>query len=61
MPDPKLITAKVTDPTGKVLPIEYAPQYSSGSIEVLLTPQNAGTHKINMFYEGYFYYLHCYF
>lgn len=52
VPDPKLITAKVTDPTGKVLPIEYAPQYSSGSIEVLLTPQNAGTHKINMFYEG---------
>jgi len=52
VPDPKLITAKVTDPTGKLLPIDYAPQYSSGFIEVLLTPENQGTHKINLFYEG---------
>jgi len=52
VPNPKLITAKVTDPTGKVLPIEYAPQYSSGNIEILLTPENQGTHKIHLFYEG---------
>jgi len=52
VPDPKHITAKVTDPTNKILPVEYAPQYSSGQIEVLLTPENAGTHKINLFYEG---------
>jgi len=52
VPDPKLITAKVADPTNKILAIEYAPQYSSGQIEVLLTPENQGTHKINLFYEG---------
>jgi len=52
VPDPKVITCKVVDPSGTQLKTEFAPQFSAGFIEVLLTPEMAGFHNINLFYEG---------
>jgi hypothetical protein len=37
-----MLIIQVTDPTGKQLKTEFVPQHSSGFIEVLLTPENAG-------------------